>query len=101
MHGWSYEHNHSVISFNFNGGLDCGDLLITVPDCDEFVEKIHPMQGVHGPQICLKIPVKAIIQLVFLFHIAPKVVRMFEVDVAAWFSQLTDTLTAWGDRREP
>lgn len=100
MHGWSYEHNHRTISFNFNGGLECGDLHITVPDCEELVEKRAPFPGAHGPQVTLKVPVKAIIQLVFLFHIAPKVVRMFEVDVAAWFGQLTATLTAWGDRRD-
>jgi hypothetical protein len=99
MHGWHYERNHSVISFNFDGGLEHGDLLITVPDCDEFVEKIHPFQGVHGPQVRLKIPAESVIQLVFMFFIAPRVVSMFEGNVAGWFRELTGKLTAWGEKR--
>ena len=89
MHGWSYEHNHTIISFNYNGGMDSGEVFITVPDCDEYVEHRAPVQGYHGKQVCLKIPAEAIVQLVFLQYIVPRLIGLLEGDVAGWFDRLT------------
>lgn len=99
MHGmhWPFDAEKPQVSFSFDGGMEGGLVHITVED-DEVYVSHSCAHRVGGKQICpaqmtIKVPARALIELVFNKYIVPKLVGLIEMAPVSTFEKLIRALT--------